>query len=102
MIKKITDSAQAQDLNLGTMPSAKAAASLVAERYQNTRPSLYLLRSELALEQLTSLRFPDNQRQSKVPFFRARQATLRTAPKGLFYLRLLSGCRKRFSKLCFA
>lgn len=58
--KKIADSAQAQDLNLGTMPSAKAVDTLAAQRYQNTRPSLYLLRSELALEQLTALRTPSN------------------------------------------
>lgn len=58
--KKIADSAQAQDLNLGTMPVAKAVNTLAAKRYQNTRPSLYLLRSELALDQLTALRAPAN------------------------------------------
>lgn len=58
--KKIADSAQAQNLNLGTMPAAKAVDTLNAKRYQNTRPSLYLLRSELALEQLTALRTPSN------------------------------------------
>ncbi|WP_449521805.1 DUF4124 domain-containing protein [Cellvibrio sp.] len=58
--KKIADSAQAQNLNLGTMPAAKPVDTLSAKRYHNTRPSLYLLRSELALEQLTSLRTPDN------------------------------------------
>ncbi len=56
--KKIADSAQAQDLNLGTMPSLKAVDSLSVKRYQNTRPSLYLLRNEIALEKLTSLRTP--------------------------------------------
>ena len=58
--KKIADSAQAQNLNLGTMPTAKVVDTLAAQRYQNTRPSLYLLRSELALEQLRALRTPDN------------------------------------------
>ncbi|WP_331345774.1 DUF4124 domain-containing protein [Cellvibrio sp. UBA7661] len=58
--KKIADSAQAQNLNLGTMPQAKAVESLPAKRYQNTRPSLYLLRSELALDQLAALRSPAN------------------------------------------
>lgn len=58
--KKIADSAQAQDLNLGTMPPAKTVAALTARRYQNTRPSLYLLRSELALDQLAALRSPAN------------------------------------------
>lgn len=56
--KKIADSAQAQEINLGTMPSVKAVDSLAAKRYQNTRPSLYLLRTEMALEQLTNLRTP--------------------------------------------
>lgn len=58
--KKVADSAQAQDLNLGTMPVAKAVETLAAKRFQNTRPSLYLLRSELAFEQLTALRAPAN------------------------------------------
>jgi len=58
--KKIADSAQAQDLNLGTMPVAKAVDTLAAKRFQNTRPSLYLLRNELALEQLAVLRAPAN------------------------------------------
>lgn len=58
--KKIADSAQAQNLNLGTMPNAKPVDTLLAKRYNNTRPSLYLLRNELALEQLASLRSPDN------------------------------------------
>lgn len=56
--KKIADSAQAQNINLGTMPTAKVVDTLAAKRYQNTHPSLYLLRSELALEQLTALRVP--------------------------------------------
>jgi Domain of unknown function (DUF4124)/Pilin (bacterial filament) len=58
--KKIADSAQAQNINLGTMPTAKTVDTLSAKRYQNTRPSLYLLRNELALEQLTALRTPAN------------------------------------------
>jgi hypothetical protein len=49
--KKIADSAQAQDLNLGTMPDAKSVASGTAIRYQNTRPSLYILRGEIAFDQ---------------------------------------------------
>jgi hypothetical protein len=50
--KKIADTAQAQDINLGTMPAAKAVESLTANRYQNERPSLYLLRHELAMDKL--------------------------------------------------
>jgi hypothetical protein len=58
--KKIADSAQAQDLNLGTMPDAKSVASGTAIRYQNTRPSLYILRGEIAFDQLATLRNPTN------------------------------------------
>jgi hypothetical protein len=36
--KKIADSAQAQNLNLGTMPAAKPVDTLSAKRYNNTRP----------------------------------------------------------------
>ena len=58
--KKMANSAQAQDINLGTMPAAKAVKTLPAKHYQNDQPSLYLLRSELALDQLTTLRNPTN------------------------------------------
>lgn len=58
--RKIANTAQKQHLNIGTMPDAKAVDTLAAQRYQNTRPSLYLLRSKLALEQLAALRSPAN------------------------------------------
>lgn len=50
--KKIADTAQAQDINLGTMPAAKAVVELEPQRYQNSRPSLYLLRAEHAMDKL--------------------------------------------------
>lgn len=56
--KKIGDSAKAQNLDLGTMPAVKQVNTQEAKRYQNTRPSLYLLRSEMALDRLTTLRSP--------------------------------------------
>jgi hypothetical protein len=58
--KKIADTAQAQDINLGTMPAAKAVTALPAKHYDNPRPSLYVLRSELSINHLNTLRNPAN------------------------------------------
>lgn len=48
--KKIADSAQAQDLNLGTMPSAKAVETLAPKHYSGTVPALYFLLNEPNIE----------------------------------------------------
>lgn len=56
--KKVAESAQAQDLDLGTMPGVKKVQELTAKPYHSTRPALYLLREEMSFTQLTALRNP--------------------------------------------
>lgn len=48
--KKVALSAQTQDLNLGTMPSAKAVAELTPQIYSGTAPALYFLLNEPKIE----------------------------------------------------
>lgn len=57
--KKIADTAQAQSIDLGTMPEAKPVKALTATSFQHSRPTLYLLRQDINFHTLTTLRNPD-------------------------------------------
>ncbi|HEY8941763.1 MAG TPA: DUF4124 domain-containing protein [Cellvibrio sp.] len=58
--KKIAESAQAQDLNLGTMPPAKPVTKLTPRSYESAQPPLYLLTNEPSFEQATALSAKSN------------------------------------------